>query len=371
MEENFNSNFRIINMTEDIDYPLFGENNRFEWVTYGPTNLFPQFLVDIYHTKSITHKTIINRKQKMIFGGGFERTEQNRQFLDNKFSKDTLDDILRKVAFDLEINGGFSLNIIWNRKGDRISQIEHIPFESVRIDKKNGKGRDYYWISSDWSWQRKYKPQKHFGFSEVWKDSLSQILYVQEYQPGSRMYYPIPMYYSSINWILSEWEISNFHRSTIQSGFNAGFLLNFSTGVPSKDEIERCYREIKEKYTGTFNAGKFILTFSNGKDQEPTLTPIPLADTDARYAQLNDLIKQNIFTANEVTTPELFGVSVPGKLGSKNEMLESLEIFQSTYINYKQQFIENWFNKLARINGIEDLKIKKYSLDLSKINQKT
>ena len=141
--------------------------------------------------------------------------------------------------------------------------------------------------------------------------------------------------------------------------------------MPSKDEIERCYREIKEKYTGTFNAGKYILKFSNGKDQEPTLTPIPLADTDARYAQLNDLIKQNIFTANEVTTPELFGVSVPGKLGSKNEMLESLEIFQSTYINYKQQFIENWFNKLARINGIEDLKIKKYSLDLSKINQKT
>jgi hypothetical protein len=182
------------------------------------------------------------------------------------------------------------------------------------------------------------------------------------------MFYPIPMYYSSINWILAEWEISNFHRSSIQNGFNAGFLLNFATGVPSKDEIKRAYREIEAKYTGTFNAGKFILTFSNGVEQQPNLTPIPLQDTDARYTQLNDLIKQNIFTANEVTNPELFGVSIPGKLGSKSEMLEGLEIFQSTYINYKQEFIEGVFNKLGKINGLnEELKIEKYKLDFGRI----
>jgi len=52
-----------------------------------------------------------------------------------------------------------------------------------------------------------------------------------------------------------------------------------------------------------------------------------LADTDARYTQLNDLIRQNIFVANEVVNPELFGISVPGKLGNKQEMLEGLEIF--------------------------------------------
>lgn len=367
--------FRIINLGTKIDIPEFGESGRNEWITYGPTNQFPQFLVDTYHMKSITHKTIINRKQKMVFGEGWQpqTSPQYIQFFNNVHSDDDLDDILRKCAFDLEINGGFALNVIWSKLGDRIAQIEHIPFESVRVDKMNGKtnGPDHYWISSDWSNHRKHKPEKYQGFSKKYKDIKSQILYVTEYQPGSRMFYPIPMYYSSINWVLAEWEISNFHRASIQNGFNAGFLLNFATGVPPKEEIQKAYRQIEEKYTGTFNAGKFILTFSNGKEQEPRMTPIPLQDTDSRYTELNDLIKQNIFTANEVTNPELFGVSVPGKLGNKDEMLEGLQIFQSTYVNYKQQFIESCFNKLARINGIDDMKIKKYQLDFSRIEGNT
>ena len=364
--------FRIINLNTKIDVPEFGETSRYDWINYGPTNQFPQFLVDTYHMKSITHKTIINRKQKMVFGEGWIEGQslQFKEFFNNKYSDDNLNQVLRKISFDLELHGGFALNIIWSKLGDRIAAVEHIDFESVRVDKMNGKtdGPDYYWISGDWSNTRKNKPKKYQGFSRKWKENKSQILYITEYQPGSRMFYPIPMYYSSINWILAEWEISNFHRASIQNGFNGGFLLNFATGVPPKDEIKRAYKEIEDKYTGSYNAGKFILTFSNGKESEPRMTPIPLQDTDARYTQLNDLIKQNIFTANEVTNPELFGVSVPGKLGGKQEMLEGLEIFQSTYINYRQKFIEDTFNKLASINNVpEKMEIRKYELDLGKI----
>jgi len=367
-----NFEFRIINLNTKIDVPEFGETGRNEWITYGPTNEFPQFLVDTYHMKSITHKTIINRKQKMVFGEGWleGQSVQFKEFFNNKYSNDDLNEILRKVGFDLEIHGAFALNVIWSKTGEKIAAVEHIPFESVRVDKNNYKtdGPDYYWISGDWTNTRKNKPKKYQGFSQKYKENKSQILYKCEYQPGSRMFYPIPMYYSSINWILAEWEISNFHRASIQNGFNAGFLLNFATGVPFMDEIKRAYKEIEDKYTGTYNAGKFILTFSNGKEQEPRLTPIPLQDTDARYTQLNDLIKQNIFTANEVTNPELFGVSVPGKLGGKAEMLEGLEIFQSTYVNYKQRFIEDCFNRLARINQIpEEMTIRKYEINFSRI----
>jgi len=280
------------------------------------------------------------------------------------------DKLLIKVAFDLEINGGFALNIIWSQDGESIAEIEHIPFKTVRVDKNNGTSGqpDYYWVSDDWSNMRKYKPVKKQGFSQKYKQEKSQILYKAEYIPGARMFYPIPSYYSSINWILSEWEISNFHRSTIQNGFNAGFILNFATGVPSPEEMEVAYREIQNKYTNTYNAGKFILTFSNGQDEAPKLEPIPLADTDARYSGLNDLIRQNIFVANEVVNPEVFGVSVPGQLGGKQQMVEGLEIFQAVYVNYKQKFIEDCFNKLKDVNKIqEDLVIEKYKIDIKKI----
>ena len=366
------NNFRIINLNEKINIPEFRETGFKDWVECGVDNLFPQFLVDVYHMKSITHKTIINRKVKMISGGGFAESLDPKvnDFVKNKFSDDSLNDILIKISYDLEIHGGFALNIRWNQLGSEIAEISHIPFETVRVDKNNAENGlpRYYWVSQDWSYMRKHQPKKYQGFSRKYTENKSQILYVTEYQPGSRMFYPIPSYYSSINWVLAEWEISNWHRSSIQNGFSAGFILNFATGVPTPEEMEVAYREIQEKYTGTWNAGKFILTFSNGKDEEPKLEPIPLADTDARYKDLNDLIRQNIFTANEVTTPDLFGVATPGQLGTKDQLLEGLEVFQSVYISYKQIFIERVFQKLADINGATDkIKIKKYEINLTKI----
>jgi hypothetical protein len=177
------------------------------------------------------------------------------------------------------------------------------------------------------------------------------------FPPGTKVLMPIAGFPTTLN-------------PTIQNGFNAGFILNFATGVPTPEEMEIAYREIREKYTGTWNAGKFILTFSNGKDEAPHLEPIPLADTDARYKELNDLIRQNIFTANEVTTPDLFGVSTPGQLGTRDQLFEGLEVFQSVYINYKQRLIEREFNRLLSASGIVgELKIKKYEIDLQKIGQ--
>ena len=365
-------NFRVINLGDNIDLPTIRETGYRDWVEFGLDNQFPQFLIDVFHTKSITHKTIINRKVKMVAGEGFEKPtdEAGLSLWRNVYSDDNLDDILYKITFDLEINGGFCLGVRWSQDGTKISEIYHIPFESVRIDKGNDSSNglpNYYWISDDWSNVRREKPKKYQGFSKKYLDNKNQVLYVKQYQPGSNMVYSIPDYFSSINWVLAEWEISNFHRATIQNGFNAGFILNFATGIPNPEEMERAYKEIKNKYTGTFNAGRFILTFSNGKEQEPRLSPIPLADTDSRYTELNDLIRQNIFTANEVTTPELFGVSTPGKLGNKAELLEGLEIFQSVYVNYKQNFIEKVINKLGDINGAEPLVIKKYEIDIQKI----
>lgn len=363
-------NFRVIDLGTKIDLPLIRENGYNDWIVWGVDNKFPQFITDVYHTKSITHKTIINRKVKMIAGQGFVDSLDpiTNEFLKNIYNDDDLNDILYKITFDLELYDGFALGVRWNQLGDKISEVYHIPFETIRVDKNNNTEGlpNYFWISDDWS-DRRIKPKKYQGFSPKYKENLNQVYYCDSYQPGHKMIYPIPSYFSSMNWIVAEWEISNFHRSTIQNGFNAGFLLNFATGIPTPDEMERAYREIEDKYTGTFNAGKFILTFSEGNEQAPKLEPIPLADTDGRYTALNDIIKQNIFTANEVTNPELFGVSVPGRLGSKDEMLEGLEIFQSVYVNYKQKFIENKINKLIKINGGSPSVIKKYQIDIKKI----
>ena len=152
------------------------------------------------------------------------------------------------------------------------------------------------------------------------------------------------------------------------NGFSAGFLLSFNSGVPTPEEMKRAYKEIQDKFTGPNGAGKFILAFSNGQDQKPELTKIDLNDSDKRYTELNDLIRQNIFVAHSIINPMLYGVFVPGQLGGRTELEESLQIFQAVYVNYRQIDIEGVLNKLAKINGvIEPIKLKKYTIgDLNK-----
>lgn len=368
--ENKKQNFRLLNLDPQIDFPVMNESGYYDWVTWGVNNDFPQYLTDVYTLKSLTHKTIIEDKQKMIYGKGFEQTAENKLFLENIFSDDNLDEILKKVALDYEIYGAFCLNVIWSNSGDKISQIEYLPLEAFRIDKQNGKlGKpDYFWYSQDWRQRYKYKPLKYQGFSKKYKEQKSQILYYKDHTPGAGKFYSTPNWYTSLNLILAEAEIANFYRASIQQGFSGGFHIHFSDGYPSEDAMKETYEKLEERM-GTYAAGKFILTFSDNQEHKAEFTPIQLQDNDSRYTDLIKTIREGIMIGNNVTNPELLGVTTPGRLGN-SELLESLEIFQSKYINYRQDTIEKVFSKLAKINGIDEpLKIKKYQLDINKINK--
>ena len=147
-----------------------------------------------------------------------------------------------------------------------------------------------------------------------------------------------------------------------------GFILNFATGIPTMEEMEAAYKEFEKKYTGSDNAGKFIITFSEGADQKPELIPINLNDSDERFIMLHKEMMDEIFIGHSVTDPQLFGVRVPGELGGKDQLLENLAIFQSTYINNRQKVIEKQLNKVAAFAGVtEPIKFRKYNIDFGTI----
>ncbi len=76
------------------------------------------------------------------------------------------------------------------------------------------------------------------------------------------------------------------------------------------------------------------------------------------FSIVDELIQTNIFSGHQVTTPSIFGIAVPGKLGTRTEMRDGYEIFKSTYVNGKQMFLESAFNMLAGYAGYpEDLTI--------------
>jgi hypothetical protein len=360
---------RIINFAKGQVLPTFKENRNGKWVDYGDNNLYPQYLLDVYQNRSNKHKAIINRKVEMTTGQGIKDpvTRELEKFLKNQYGKYDIEELSIKCNFDFEIYGGFSLNVRWNIDGTRIAGLDYIPFQKCRLSPCE----EYILISKDWSQFRRKEnyPEEHCVFNpHKAKEYPSQVFYFIADQVGQE-YYPIPYYSSTMNWIEMDGEISSFHLNSIRNGFMPSFILNFSTGIPTREQMDDAYKEFTNKYTGADNAGKFILTFSEGADQKPELLPINLNDSDERFIMLHAEMKEEIFVGHGVVSPMLFGIRTEGSLGGRDEMLEALAIFQSTYVTSRQKVMEKQFNKLAKWAGaVEEIEYNEYKLDFEQID---
>jgi len=131
-------------------------------------------------------------------------------------------------------------------------------------------------------------------------------------------------------------------------------LISFNNGVPSEEEQRHIERKMKEKFAGEKNAGKFLINFNNDPAKAPTILDLSASDLDKQFDLLNKTIQQEIFSGHRITSASLFGISTEGALGARNEMRTAYEIFQNTYVNGKQKFIERWFGYILPLFGIND-----------------
>ncbi|MFN9370767.1 MAG: phage portal protein [Planctomycetaceae bacterium] len=356
-------------MSSEYYTPFFEERKiKDSWITWGVDNLFPDRLLQLMN-KSSKHNAILKTKAAMIGGNGFKKdglSLTTLQFLKNVYNKYDLDEILARVSYDLEIYGSFCLNIVWSKDRKSIAQINYMDPRKVRIATYREEFQvDHYWVSDDWSSIRKNTPVLYPGFSIKDRSKASQILYVKEYRPGCE-WYGIPEYISAANWIELEWEIAMFHLSSIRQGFHPSMVINFANAVPSEEEMDSVIRRLRDEYEGASRGGKVIFTFSDSKDTAPVITPIDLNNSDERFIELNKNVTEGIFVGHRATNPNLFGVRVSGELGNKNDLIESLQVFQAQYVDSKQQLLEQTFNRLSKINGItEKLEINKFKLEMT------
>lgn len=365
--KNTTPSFRVMNFAKGQELPVFKEARNGLWVEYGSDNLYPQYLLDVFHHRSNKHKAIINRKVDMTTGNGIDwTTPELKRFIDNSWGQSDIEEISQKINFDFEIHNGFALIIKWNLDGTKIASVDYMPWHKCRLSACE----EYVYVSKDWkNWRRsenKPQPWKRFDPLSA-KETPTQIFYFVNETVGIE-YYPLPYYSSTLTWIELDYEVGNFHLSSVRNGFMPGFILNFATGIPTMEEMDTAYREFENRYTGSENAGKFILTFSEGQDQKPEFIPINLNDSDERFIMLHKEMMEEIFIGHSVTDPQLFGVRVPGELGGKDELLQNLAIFQSTYIKNRQTIIEKQLNKIAKWAGVtEPIKFKQYEIDFGNI----
>jgi hypothetical protein len=317
------------------------------YIEFGKKNDYPNYLVDLFN-KSAKHNAIIKGKVNYITGNGFKIKEGvdpiGEQFIAQANRVESLTEVLRKASIDIELFGGAYLQIIWSVTGENLAEVYHVDYTKIRTNADNTQ----FWYSENWE-DRKYKREVFNGFNSQLRQG-TQIMYLKEYRPNLNAY-ALPGYFGALNYVESDIEISKHVLGNAQTGFSASKLITLPNGEPSDDEKRQIERKFTDRFTGS-DGKKFILSFVNDASRKPVIEDLGASDiTKEDFGNVDKMIQQNIFAGHQITAPDLFGISTPGQLGTRQQMRDSYEIFKNTYVNDKQIFLEQVFSLLAKLHG--------------------
>jgi hypothetical protein len=350
---------------DQVPLPVYKEVKGKEYVYYGEKNDYPNYLLRIYNN-SAKNNAIITGKVDYICGNGWTvKAEDEMQkakafgLIDRINTKEeSLNELTKKLATDLSIFGGYYLQVIWTKGTGEIAELYHVDYYKVRTNLDNSE----FYVSDNWIKNDNVNPRPDFETYPAFDPNNTtgtQILYFKEYRAGANTY-SLPDYRGAISYIELDISIGEYHLNTINNGMFSSKLINLNGGKVSQEEEDRIERQFKDKFSGSKNAGKFMLAFNDSKENEPSIVDLSGTELDKHFDLLNKTVQQEIFTGHKVTSPMLFGVKTEGQLGGRAELREASELFQNTYVNSKQQSLEEVVNYLLKFNDIvAELEIKK------------
>jgi hypothetical protein len=342
------------------ELPLFQEKPGREWVDYGYDNAYGDYLRDLYLGSSI-QSAVVSGVSEMIYGEGLDATDREQkpdQWLKTqKLLENSDENILRQLCFDLKLYGQCYVQVIWNRVRTEIAELRFIPAHSVRSGVADAQGKvDCYYVSPDWSRMResRYAPVKYPAWDMEDRTEPASVYQIKAYQPGI-FYYGLPDYVGSTNYIELDREVSTFHLNNIKNGLFPSMLLSFNNGVPSDEERRAIERHVNEKFSGSSNAGRLLISFNDGTDSAPQLTPVNPNDNDGMYEFLATECTTKILAGHRITSPLLFGIRGDGNGFGNNadELRDSFSLFQNTVVQPFQRTLLDGLDPLFAVNGID------------------
>jgi hypothetical protein len=331
---------RTISIPEMVEKKLSGKG----YVGWGEANEFPQYLFDLYNRSSLL-QSIIDGICDFVEGKGL--TKVNPKIKADKINRDgdTLLDLISKIDRDLQIFGGFAMNVLFDYEHN-ISELYWVDIQKVRVDEFE---RIAY-ISDKWSGYG-VKPIEIPIYDKErvensWKTEkpINSCLF---YYKGKRTrgIYPISQYNGALTALETAVEISKFHLNNILNNLEASAVFAFNNGTPTEEEKKKLSKEIKERLAGAENAGKFILLFADDKDHGVEITRLAEDNMDRKFELLQESTMKEIYTAFRAT-PTLFGLQAENNGFSKEEFLQAFELFNETKIIPIQKEITRVFDKL-------------------------
>ena len=341
----------IVNLNNYVSPDIKVQKNK-EWVTYGYNNEYYDYLIDRYKG-SPTNNAIINGVSQMIYGKGLDATDSNKK--PNEYAQAIVlfkKEVVRKLVYDLKLMGQCAIQIIYSKDRTKISQIEHMPIETLAMEKcdDDGEIKAFYYFH-DWAKIKPNdKPQRIPAFGT--SNEAIEIFFVKPYVAGHYYFSPVD-YQGGLQYAELEEEIANYHINNIMNGLAPSMLINFNNGIPNEEERELIERRIFEKYSGSSNAGKFILSFNDGADTQSNIEAVQLSDAHNQYQFLSDESMRKIMVSHRIVSPMLLGIKDQSGLGNNADELKTAStLMDNTVIRPFQELLLDAFDQILAINDI-------------------
>ena len=343
---------KIINLS-GYETPSIKESTRYDWVEYGDDNNYFGELIEKY-TGSPTNSRCVNGISDLIYGRGLSATDSE----DNAVQFGQMQQILqdkdvRRIVSDLKLLGQAAIQVVYNKRKTKIMQLKHFPTETLRAEKaKDGKVQAYYYHPKWNELKPSDKPKRIPAYKFGRKSETVELYCVKPYKAGFYYYSPVD-YQGCLQYCSLEEEVSNYHINNIQNGLQPSMLLNFNNGIPSDEAQQIIESKIYEKFSGSSNAGKFILCFNEDSEAQANVEPINLPDAHAQYEFLAKESREKIMIGHGVVSPILLGIKDNTGFGNNAEELRTASVLMDNIvIRPFQTLLINAFNELLAFNGI-------------------
>lgn len=346
------SKIHVVNLSS-YTTPVIKEVQGKDWVEYGEDNNYFQYIIDRYNG-SPTNNAILNSLMDLTYGKGLDATDSARKpseyaLMKGLFTKDCV----KKLVSDYVMMGQCAIQVVYSQDHNTIVRVEHIPVETLRAERCNEEGEvEGYYYAKSWSdvKSRKETPIRIPAFGTS-KEGL-EILYIKPYRAGFYYYSPVD-YQGGLPYAELEEEVANYHINNIQNGLSPSMLINFNNGVPSEEERRQIEQQIANKFSGSSNAGKFILAFNDNKDLAATVDPVQLSDASEQYQFLSQEATQKLMVSHRIVSPMLLGIKDNTGLGNNADELKTAStLMDNIVIRPKQELLLDAFETILHYNDV-------------------
>lgn len=345
--------FSVINVNTN-QLPIIQEDTktRYGWIpfgVYGHDDFFDA--VTVAYNNSTTNAACIEGIADLIFGKGlYSKNPEFQKVLERVLPQEEV----KRLSFDFKLFGNAAMQVYWNDEHTKIVKMYQVPVQTLRAEKLYSNPRiENYYYCTDWNDAKKVRDKKKipaFGTS----NEKMEILYIKHYCPGL-YYYALPDYVSALQFAVSEAELSNLHLHNITNGFLPLVMVNFNNGVPAPEERQTIEDLLQAKFTGTNNAGRFMLSFNDDPATAPTIAPISIDNLHEKFQYVAEYAQDRILVAHRITSPLLFGIRTTnnGFSSQSEEMKTAFSILQTMTILPFQNIIVNALDYAFQIGGYD------------------